>query len=641
MLGLLLAAGLVPSAFAGEIGRAPLNPAFVEYMEEVAAASELKTDGVKENALGWKPSPVDLSHLRDEPVVLTKGAKTFAASFDLRTEGKLTSVKNQNPYGTCWAHATYASMESALLPGETNDFSENHLVNLHGFDWGFDDGGNGVVSMAYLTRWEGPVNEADDPYPDEGGSTGAEPVRRHVQEVLLIPAKSGPTNNDAIKQALQDYGAVYVNYYHHDSYYHSTNASYYYAGGSNGNHAVAIVGWNDNYPSNQFNSVAPGNGAYIVKNSWGTGWGESGYFYVSYHDTVFAYDELFVFHDAGSTSNYSRVYDYDPLGWVNSIGTGSGTTFWGANLFTAEADEDLAAVGFYAVSADTDYEIYIYKGITAGAPRSGMLAASESGTGLAAGYGTIALSTNVGLTNGQRFSIVLKLTTPDTTYPQAFEYALAGYSSAAGASAGQSYYSSSGSSWTDLTTFESTANLCIKGYAASAEAPPSAPASIWASATNAAGFTAAWSGVAEAESYRLDVATDSGFTGGGGAGRMLLASNAATSPSLIAGDWSGTDLGGTTYVIMTQATSEVESPAFSTVGFTNLTVDFRARTYGGTTKSNITISISTNNGSTWSVAGVVNPLSGSTWSTIPTLTNTVDLGHAETRVRWQTLDAGA
>ena len=236
---------------------------------------------------------------------------------------------------------------------------------------------------------------------------------------------------------------------------------------------------------------------------------------------------------------------------------------------------------------------------------------------------------------------MLKLTTPGNNYPQPFEYALAGYSSAATASAGQSYYSSAGSSWTDLTMYDATANFCIKGYAASDEPPPAAPASIWASATNAAGFTAAWSAVAAAASYRLDVATDSSFTGGGSpAGRILLASNAATSPSLIAGDWSGTDLGGTTYVIMTQATSQVVSPAFSTVGFTNLTVDFRARTYGGTAKSNITISISTNNGSTWSAAGVVNPLNGSTFSTIPTLTNTTLLGHAQTRVRWQSLDAG-
>ena len=154
-------------------------------------------------------------------------------------------------------------------------------------------------------------------------------------------------------------------------------------------------------------------------------------------------------------------------------------------------------------------------------------------------------------------------------------------------------------------------------------------------------FNANWLASANATGYRLDVGTNDTFTGGGGAGgQSVLASNAATSPALITGDWSGVALGGTTYVQMTNATSEIISAAFSTAGYTNLTVDFRARTFGGTTKSNITISISTNNGAGWTVLGVRNPLSGATFSTIPTLTDTTNLGHAQTRIRWQSLDAG-
>ena len=154
-------------------------------------------------------------------------------------------------------------------------------------------------------------------------------------------------------------------------------------------------------------------------------------------------------------------------------------------------------------------------------------------------------------------------------------------------------------------------------------------------------FNANWLASANATGYRLDVGTNDTFTGGGGGGQSVLASNAATSPALITGDWSGVALGGTTYVQMTNATAEIISAAFSTAGFTNLTVDFRARTFGGTTKSNITISISTNNGAAWTVLGVRNPLNGSTFSTIPTLTDTANLGHAQTRIRWQSLDAGA
>jgi len=171
---------------------------------------------------------------------------------------------------------------------------------------------------------------------------------------------------------------------------------------------------------------------------------------------------------------------------------------------------------------------------------------------------------------------------------------------------------------------------------------PSAPASLWAGATNILSFTADWTAVPIATGYFLDVSTEVDFQSAGGASvETVLASNAATSAALITNEWVGTDLGGDLYVIMTQTTSEVVSPAFSTVGQTNVTVDFESRTYGGTASSNLTVSISTNNGTDWTVLGVVNPTNGSSWSVIPTLTHTADLGYAQTRIRWQALDANA
>ena len=170
---------------------------------------------------------------------------------------------------------------------------------------------------------------------------------------------------------------------------------------------------------------------------------------------------------------------------------------------------------------------------------------------------------------------------------------------------------------------------------------PSATGAPWASATNATGFTATWSASALATGYRLDVSAEPTFqvlTGGSAA--TVLATNAATDVSLIAGDWSGTDLAGTNgYVQMSQSSSAIVSPAFSTVGFTNLTVDFWARTYNGTTASNVTVSVSTNGGATWIALGVVNPPNGSSWAAMPTLSAAAHLGHAQTRIRWQSLDA--
>ena len=170
---------------------------------------------------------------------------------------------------------------------------------------------------------------------------------------------------------------------------------------------------------------------------------------------------------------------------------------------------------------------------------------------------------------------------------------------------------------------------------------PDAPASIWASATNATDFTAAWSAVSNAASYRLDVGTNATFSGGSGLSeQVVLASNGATAASVNQDGWSAVDTSGTTYAQMLKSTSTITTPAFSTVGLTNLTVHTRARTYGGATgsSSNITISISTDNGVNWVTMGVVSAWVN-TMQTLPTLTNTANLGHSQTKIRWQTLGA--
>jgi hypothetical protein len=257
-------------------------------------------------------------------------------------------------------------------------------------------------------------------------------------------------------------GGVYTTMNYTDSSYNSATNAYYYTG-SGSNHAVTIVGWDDNFDATRFLTPPPGNGAFLIKNSWGAGWGEGGYFYISYYDSIIG-KWNYVFNNAVSATQYGPAYQYDLLGWTASFGYESDTA-WFANIFTAVSTEPLMAAGFYTASLNTAYELYVYRDITGG-PRNGSLIGSKSGTIPFAGYHTIALDVPIPLTAGQDFSIVVKLTTPGFNYPVPVEYPYQGYSSRATANAGESFVSENGTDWADITVEHPGANVALKGLTA-------------------------------------------------------------------------------------------------------------------------------------------------------------------------------
>jgi C1A family cysteine protease len=413
---------------------APPSPEFVRYHSSLQSRSGAVDTGLV-------PSPVDRSHLDGKHVTWQGAATPLPASYDLRTEGRVTGVRDQGTSSSCWTFGTYGSLESTMLPAETLDFSENNLKNTSGFDYGPNWGGNGDMATAYLTRWSGPIAEEDDPYdPDSTASLPDLSPIRHVQNVMILPKRSGPLDTADIKRAIIDYGAVvgsmcWTGDGSPDTpYYKLDTSAYYYAGSAESNHVVTVVGWDDAFRASSFSTTPPGNGAWIVKNSWGTAWGQSGYYFMSYYDAVlFKKTPAYCFQAAEPTTNYERVYQYDPLGHTYSFGYGT-TTAWEANVFVAGAAENVRAIGFYTLDVNCSYEARVY-GSWNGSTFSDLLS-STTGTIPSPGYHTVVLpSPGALVASGQTFGVVVKLVmSTDYPYPIALEKPILEYSMGATAS---------------------------------------------------------------------------------------------------------------------------------------------------------------------------------------------------------------
>lgn len=405
-------------------------------------------------SMDYKEARASLTQISEEVVLPER--------YDMRELSRVTPVRDQGRYGTCWAFASLAALETTLTPKENLEFSPDHMSLCNGFSLDQDAGGEYTMAIAYMASWKGPVYESDDPYGD-GETDDTLKARKHLEEAQIIGSK----NYTGIKEAVYKYGAVETSIYTQmttaDSwsmYYNRDRATYYYDKEAACNHDIIIVGWDDHFPKEYFTVQPEKDGAFICKNSWGTKFGEDGYFYVSYEDANIGTTNV-VYSKLGNADNFNHIYQSDLLGWTGQLGYNRESAYF-ANVYKAGKNEELAAVSFYATDVNTSYKVYVVpKFEDADSLNQRTLVAEGSFDN--AGYYTVRLDKAVILEDNQKYAVVVYIETPGSIHPVAIEYDADERTKNFDITDGEGYISLYGSKWAN-TEETQNCNLCLKAF---------------------------------------------------------------------------------------------------------------------------------------------------------------------------------
>lgn len=328
-----------------------------EQISEYLSLGDINPGYIDDVSEGTNLPDIGGAYEISEEDILSK-AGALPSYYDPRKQNlgyKLPPIRNQGIYGTCWAHAAIASMEIDLIKNHnfpnSIDLSERQLVyfaynhvedplkGLTGYNFAWNMNASGYSSVYYmggnyklatnmLLDWIGIADEKEVPslaYSSTfmsasplDSSLAFENPKAHLKGYFHYGV---PSAGDAVVKAMvKEYGAVQAAYYieslKDNAYYNAQTASQYMYTTQVHNHSITIIGWDDDYAVSNFKTAPPAPGAWICRNSYGTSYGENGYFYLSYYDKNLS--EV-VAYDAMPADEYDNVYQYDGLPLADGV----------------------------------------------------------------------------------------------------------------------------------------------------------------------------------------------------------------------------------------------------------------------------------------------------------------------------------
>ena len=457
---------------------------------------------------------IDPNYFRKIPKSEAQKGEEIPQSYNSgRVKKNVSSVKDQDCTGLCWDFSFQeAAQDSLRAKGKaTNpDFAETELgyfiynkpVDRMGllegdgsyvdsevgtYDY-YETGGNALMVMLAVAQGMSFKDESTAPFTDLIDGL-------HTSGIYTVPDSNCYRNNlyylsgaevyniydesvrDEIKQKIMEYGAGQTAYTQNSGSLDYSTFAFYTSPEvtteASGQHAVAIVGWDDNYSVDNFRYAPEHKGAWLIKNSWGEDWGLDGYFWMSYDEPTLQNQYLF-FYDLEETVSFDNIYQYDGSLLYDSIPSDAGVMTT-ANIYTAQQNETLNAVSFFTAEDDVESYISIYKNPEEGNPTSGELVYSLDKPSYAKHMGYTKLDipedNMIKLTKGDTFSIVVKQTEKSEARPAAVlidkdsDWYWIRFKNAA--QPGQSFISMKSSDWTKEDwedASEMGTNLRIKAF---------------------------------------------------------------------------------------------------------------------------------------------------------------------------------